>query len=289
MRACLTATLLLASGIAGCRKPAPIPASDTTTAPASFTAADSLKAPDGSNLPDGMLGVSIRRGHALLVNTRDSLPDHVGNSLRCLSCHLDDGRRANSMPFTGVYARFPQYRSRSASISRLEDRINDCFQRSMVGSALAWNDPAMVDIVAYMAFVSRGIKVGDKVPGQGLPLGKETSGDTVAGATIFTTTCARCHGASGEGSPMAPPVWGPNSFGIGAGMSRVRSAAAFILHNMPYDRAVTLSESDARNVAAYVVSRPRPDFKGKENDWPNGDAPPDVAYPTKAGRQAKSP
>ncbi|HEX5970635.1 MAG TPA: hypothetical protein VFY85_01845, partial [Gemmatimonadaceae bacterium] len=34
------------------------------------------------------MDASIRRGHALLIATRDSLPGHVGNNLRCTSCHL---------------------------------------------------------------------------------------------------------------------------------------------------------------------------------------------------------
>ncbi|MEO5797888.1 MAG: c-type cytochrome [Gemmatimonadales bacterium] len=279
--------LVCALALPGCGSPRPEP---KTAPPAySFTAADSFRTPDGSALPEGELGRSIRRGHAILSGTRDSLPSHVGNTLRCTSCHLDDGRRPDAIPFTGVYARFPQYRSRSASVSRIEDRINDCFQRSMAGTALAWDDPAMRDIVAYMAFVSRGIKVGEKVAGQGLPLGEATSGDTLAGAQIFATTCARCHGVNGQGTPLAPPTWGDSSFGIGAGMARLRSAAAFIRHNMPYDRAVTLTDAEAVNVAAYLVSRPRPDFVGKERDWPKGDPPADVAYPTTAGRRAAKP
>ncbi|MEP6590039.1 MAG: c-type cytochrome [Gemmatimonadota bacterium] len=275
---------LLLALLVGCRQPEP-----AALPPPPPTPLGALQAPDGSALPDGEMGRSILRGHAILAATRDSLPDNVGNHLRCLSCHLDDGRRAGAIPFTGVYARFPQFRSRSASISRLEDRINDCFERSMVGTALAWDDPAMRDIVAYFAFISRGVRVGDKVPGQGLQLGEETHGDTVAGAAIFASTCARCHGADGEGTGIAPATWGPNSFGIAAGMARIRTAASFILHNMPYDRAVTLTDAQALNVAAYVVSRPRPDFVGKQNDWPRGDPPPDVAYPTTAGRRAAKP
>lgn len=285
MRDARICMLLVVTGIlAACSKPAPPP-----RPPAAPAASGAIQAPDSSPLPSGDLGRSILRGHAILAATRDSLPDNVGNKLRCLSCHLDDGRRPDAIPFTGVYARFPQYRSRSASVSRIEDRINDCLERSMVGKALAWDDPAMRDIVAYFAFISRGVRVGDKVPGQGLPLGTETHGDTVAGAAIFTSTCARCHGAAGEGTMLAPPTWGPNSFGIGAGMARVLTAAAFIRHNMPFDRAVTLTDAEALNVAAYVVSRPRPDFVGKEGDWPRGDPPADVAYPTTAGRRAPTP
>ena len=67
-------------------------------------------------------------------------------------------------------------------------------------------------------------------------------------------------------------------------MARVMTAAAFIRYNMPVDKPETLTDQDAFDVAAYMDSRPRPDFVGKENDWPNGDAPPDVAYATKAAK-----
>ena len=67
-------------------------------------------------------------------------------------------------------------------------------------------------------------------------------------------------------------------------MARVRTAAAFIHRNMPDDRPRTLTEQQAVDVAAYVNSQPRPDFTGKEHDWPNGDHPPDVPYLTRAAR-----
>ena len=186
----------------------------------------------------------------------------------------------NAIPFTGVYTRVPQYRSRVAAVQRLEDRINDCFARSMNGRTLAFDDPAMRDMVAYFAFVSRGIALGDSVPGQGVRLGTALRGETVAGAAYFVKTCARCHGVNGDGTALAPPLWGPRSFNIGAGMARLRTLAGFIHGNMPFDLPGTTSETDALNVAAYIAAQPRPDFAGKERDWPKGDAPPDVPYPT---------
>ncbi len=244
------------------------------------TAAGELRAPDGSIPPEGELGRNIRRGHALLIATGDSLPDHVGNALRCTSCHLDEGRRPNAMPLTGVFVRFPQYRSRSASVQTLEERINGCFERSMNGRALAPDDPAMRDIVAYLAFVSRGIAAGDSVPGRGVRLGTALAGDTAAGAAYFVRTCARCHGTDGNGTTLAPPLWGPRSFNIGAGMARLRTLTGFIHANMPFDLPGTTSEADAVNVAAYIAAQSRPDLPGKERDWPKGGAPPDVPYAT---------
>jgi thiosulfate dehydrogenase len=203
------------------------------------------------------------------------------------------------MPLTGVFVRYPAYSSRSASIQTIEDRINGCFRRSMNGSALDPEDPAMRDMVAYLAFISRGIAVGDTVPGQGVPKVRALTGDTVAGATLFLAKCARCHGVDGNGTSAPatttapaityPPLWGPRSFNIGAGMTRFRTAAGFIHVNMPFDQPGTLSEEEALNIAAYVVSRERPDFPGKERDWPRGDAPADAAYPTLAGRGGTAP
>jgi thiosulfate dehydrogenase len=250
---------------------------------ASPQAAAAAAAPD-SALPGGPFGDAVRRGQAILLATRDSLPNHVGNQLRCTSCHLDAGRR-ESGSWVGVFARYPQYRPRSGIVETIEYRVNDCFRRSMNGTAL---DPAgadMRDIVAYLAFLSRGTRVGPPAapPGGGARLQKwaSFSPDTAAGARVFSSSCAKCHGEKGEGTAVAPPVWGPRSYNVGAGMTRVRTAADFISRSMPFDAPGTLTDQQAVDVAAYVNAQPRPDYKGKENDWPNGDPPPDVAYPTR--------
>ena len=89
--------------------------------------------------------------------------------------------------------------------------------------------------------------------------------------------------------PAFPALWGPRSFSIGASMARQERAASFIRHNMPFDRPGTLSDQQAFDVAAYVVSMPRPDLPGKENDWPNGGAPADLPYDTKGHKAFRPP
>jgi thiosulfate dehydrogenase len=76
----------------------------------------------------------------------------------------------------------------------------------------------------------------------------------------------------------APPVWGPKSYNIAADMARVSVAAAFIKSNMPRTWGWSLSDDDAYDVAAYINSQPRPDFRGKANDWPKGGKPADAPY-----------
>jgi thiosulfate dehydrogenase len=266
--------------LAACRRAPASDARDGGQAAASSDAAVEvpLRVPPDSEIPDGPLGASIRRGRALLAATADSLPTHVGARMRCTSCHLDEGRRANAIPLVGAYARYPTYSARSGRTSTIEDRIDDCFLRSMNGTALDARSDAMRDITAWLAFLSRGVPVGARVTGQGLAPIPPRAGDRTRGRAIYASTCARCHGADGEGTAVAPPLWGARSFNIGAGMARLRTAAAFVRRNMPFDRPGSLTDQQAFDVAAYLVSRPRPDFAGKEHDWPKGGAPPDAAY-----------
>lgn len=281
---------MLALTLLGCRGSGSADAARISAAPPAVPTTPSstvglvvpLRAPNDSTIPSGALGASIRRGRALLAATHDSLSAFAPSKLRCVSCHLDEGRRANASPFVGVYARYPNYNARSGHTYTLQDRINDCFRRSLNGRALSADGSDMRDMVVYFAWLSNGVPVGAAVEGQGLPKLTPLPGDTTRGRALFGEQCARCHGADGSGTAVAPPLWGRGSFNIGAGMSRLRTAAAFIRYNMPFDRAGLLTDQQAFDVAAFVTSRPRPDFAGKENDWPNGDAPPDVAYPTRA-------
>ncbi len=245
-----------------------------------------FQVPSDSTMPPGLLGESIRRGRALLEHTADSLPEHVGNTLACTSCHPAAGTLAGGMPWVGVYGQFPQYRSRVARVQVIEDRIDDCFIRSMNGKPLPRGGKDVRDMVAYFAFLSRDIPVGARVEGQGIPKVDVSNADTSAGKALYAVECARCHGADGGGY-VGPALWGDSSFNIGAGMARLRTAAGFIRANMPMDRRGSMTDQQSADLAAYLVSRPRPDLPGKEYDWPNGDPPPDVAYPTLAAQQKR--
>lgn len=237
-----------------------------------------FRVPSEASLTDSGYRASALRGRAILLATRDSLPRFVGNSLRCASCHLDGGLRRDAMPWVGSYARFPQYRARSGKVDLIEDRVNDCFERSMNGRRL---DPAgreMRDIVTYFAFLSSGIPVGAEMEGQGFPRLTPMKGDVARGASVFVSTCARCHGPNGQGTALAPPVWGPRSYNVGAGMARISAAASFIHGLMPYDRAQQLTPQQAFDVATYINTRPRPDFPKRIHDYPRGGKPPDFDY-----------
>jgi thiosulfate dehydrogenase len=249
---------------------------------------DAWRPPVVDSTPDDPFEASVYRGLALITHVRDSLPAYTGSNLNCTSCHLDEGRRGNAAPLVGVFARFPTYMSRSNAVVPIEDRINYCFTRSLAGSKLPPDSREMQDIVAYLAFISRGVPNGEHVKNEGFPKMPPFRGDSARGRTLFVNNCARCHGTNGGGMGPIPSLWGSRSFSIGASMARRERAASFIRRNMPWDRPGTLTDQQAFDIAAYMTSMPRPDSPGKENDWPNGDAPADVPYATK-GHKAFHP
>jgi thiosulfate dehydrogenase len=245
--------------------------------------------PADSAIPNDSLGASIRRGLALVMHTADSLPEYAPGNINCTNCHINGGRNVDAAPLAGSHARFPKYMDRTGAVIGLADRVNYCFTRSLAGNRLPVESREMQDILAYIAWLSTGVPVGEgkKLPGaEGIrAMPKELVGDRTRGASIFAAKCVACHGPNGAGNPAIPPgipaLWGPKSFSVGASMSRQGKAASFIWHNMPYGQGKTLTEQEAFDVAAYVTSQSRLDSPGKEQDWPLGGAPADVPYSTK--------
>ena len=142
----------------------------------------------------------------------------------------------------------------------------------------------MTAILAYMQWLSREVPTGKSVTGRGfLRMNNVPIPDPVRGAQIYAQKCAVCHGEEGQGTAPSgenryPPLWGPRSFNIGAGMARLNTAAAFIKTNMPFGQGGSLSDQEAYDVAAFFTRQPRPDFAGKTNDWPKGGKPLDARY-----------
>jgi thiosulfate dehydrogenase len=279
-------------------------ASNTSTGshatPAAFDAA-AWRPPADTEIPDDSLGASIRRGRALVQHTPDSLPEYAPGRIACTNCHLDGGRNFDSAPMAGAYARFPKYLARTGAVIGMADRVNYCFTRSLAGRRLPHESREMQDILAYLAFLSRGVPLGagHRLPGaDGLPRipGTDTMttpypGDSARGAGVYAARCASCHGADGAGQEYpnggrVPALWGARSYAVGASMARQERAATFIWHNMPLGQPRSLTPQQAYDVAAYVNAHPRPDSPGKADDWPTGGAPADVPYTLRSGHAA---
>lgn len=255
------------------------PACSPATSNALHRATASARLAENS-IPGGPWGDAVRRGLNYVTQTRLLLRSNVGSDLNCTSCHLNAGRTPGAASWIGVYSAFPQYRSRAGRVITLEQRINECFERSMNGKPLDPLSAEMTDIIAYLAWLSRGIPPEASAPGRGLRYLKLNSAPRPdLGRSEFEARCASCHGAKGEGtrSPagaiLSPPLWGPRSFNDGAGMAHLRKAEAFIRANMPYGRGGSLSDQQARDIADFLIHRPRPVYPKKARDYPGAAGP----------------
>ena len=245
-----------------------------------------------ANLLSAANADQVVRGMRLHLQTKALLPDNVGNALNCTSCHLNAGTVADGSPFVGVSAFFPGYAPRAGKEVTLEERINGCFRRSMDGKPLPVASPDMQAMVAYFDWMKMNTVAGDKVAGRGVgKVDPNIKPDPENGKVVYAQQCAVCHGDNGEGLKHAdgsfvfPPLWGDESFNIGAGMARTYTAAAFVKRNMPigfHEKFPLgqggLSDQEAVDVAQYFSHQPRPDFVDKAKDWPKGGKPVDARY-----------
>jgi thiosulfate dehydrogenase len=205
---------------------------------------------------------------------------YAGNNLSCQSCHLQGGTQLYAMPLVGVWGQFPQYRRREGAVGTLEERINGCMERSMNGRALPLASREMKAYLSFMRWLSAGIADGAKLQGAGMLSVKEPdrAADLDHGKEVFGRVCAACHGADGLGKRAAsgagyefPPLWGPDSYNNGAGMTRLLDAAAFVKNNMPFGTtyaAPILSDEEAYDVAAFIDSGERPQKADLAKDFP---------------------
>lgn len=260
--------------------PRVIGVSEPTGLQSSESAGHALFAPPSpETIPGDVRGEQIRLGYKMIVDTQEYGRRYVGNMLNCTNCHLDAGLNPNAASFVGISTLYPQYHERAGRQMTLADRINECFERSMNGKPLPPDSVKLTAIVAYIEWLSQNVPVGSAVPWREMPdLTSAHRPDPFSGKKVYEKSCVFCHGSEGRGTMVAPPLWGPHSYNIGAGMARISIAASFIKANMPRGWKETLTDAEAVDVAAYINAQPRPDFPAKIHDWPKGNKPLDVPY-----------
>ncbi len=238
-------------------------------------------------------------GKRLLASTPELLgpdaPDaklrYTSSRLSCGSCHLGDGAEPGTLSLPDTIQHYPRYSPRYGSTTTIEDRVNECMQRSMNGRALPKESPEMIAMASYIRSLgARQAAEGSARPKAAEPPAFKTparAADLAAGKKVLESKCAACHQADGSGLLAAkdpvhgyvfPPLWGPDSFNTGAGMHRVLTAARFIKAKMPLGRA-DLTDDEAFDVAAYINSNPRPEMANEDQDYPDRKTKPvDTGY-----------
>jgi thiosulfate dehydrogenase len=256
---------------------------------------DEWQAPDINSLPDDEQGKLVRYGRELIVNTSlffgpKGKISSITNGMNCQNCHVDAGGRNFGGCFSAVASTYPKYRERSGRIESIEFRVNDCMQRSLDGKAIDSLSKEMKAIVAYLKWIGKDVPKNEKPPGAGLEeiAFLDRAADPKQGRQVFLANCISCHGENGMGQPnhdssfyLYPPLWGDHSYNVSAGLYRISRLASFIKNNMPYGIAShespKLTDEQAWDVAAYIISQPRPQKRFSE-DWPKKENKP-VDYP----------
>jgi thiosulfate dehydrogenase len=236
----------------------------------------------------------IRYGRELIVNTSKYFGPHgtvaaLTNGMNCQNCHIEAGTKAFGNSFSAVASLYPRYRERSGMIESIEFRVNDCMKRSLNGKPIDSTSKEMKAMVAYLKWLGKDVKHGDKPYGSSAELPFLTrAADPQQGKMIYENKCMRCHGNNGEGvidfdsmGYRYPPLWGNNSYNNAAGLYRLSRLAAFIKYNMPFDLtqiSPQLSDEEAWDVAAFISSQQRPE-KIFPEDWPKiENKPPDFPF-----------
>src|ERR1700704_4680123 len=97
-------------------------------------------APDSNSIPPDEYGELIRYGKKLIGHTASYLGprgsvSHNANGMNCQNCHLEAGTRPWAGNFGAVAAVYPRFSDRRGSVETINQRITDCFERSMNGKA----------------------------------------------------------------------------------------------------------------------------------------------------------
>jgi thiosulfate dehydrogenase len=223
-------------------------------------------------VPPGKLGEVVRRGQEIVERTGEhplSKP-YVGNALTCQSCHLQAGQDPQAATFLGVATAYPAWSPREKRVVTLEDRVLNCFMRSMNGVRPPLGSEVSVAVTTYITWLSAGEAMAmnpDRPLGpRGVPSLTllAAMADADRGKVLYAERCASCHADDGQGGDDGPPVWGERSYNQGAGMSRNDKLAAWLKVAMPPDDR-DLSEQQALDIAAWVNAHPRPKFVLKDH------------------------
>lgn len=228
----------------------------------------------------------VMYGEDIVANTARYFGPHgsvaqITNGMNCQNCHLNAGKKNWGNNYSAVFSTYPKFRDRSGSMESLYKRVSDCFERSLNGTAPDSNSKEYQAIYAYIKWLGKDVKRGEKPVGSGIEklAFMDRAADPEKGKEVYTAQCKSCHGENGEGqfsingkSYEYPPLWGEHSYNNGAGLFRLSNFAGYIKSNMPFNQAThanpKLSDEEAWDVAAYVNSQPR-SKKDLSKDWPD--------------------
>ncbi|MEQ1758598.1 MAG: c-type cytochrome [Vicinamibacterales bacterium] len=206
---------------------------------------------------------------------------YIKSRLNCASCHLSAGTEPGALTLLQTEEHYPRFSARAGDMTEIEDRINECMQRSMNGAPLPMDSLEMKAMASYLRSLGAeylAMGASSRTAKDPSPFKPPTrAADLEHGRSVFGARCATCHGVDGLGllatgekrqGYLFPPLWGPDSYNTGAGMHRVLTAARFVKARMPLGNP-TLTDDEALDVAAFFNAQPRPEMPNLERDYPD--------------------
>ena len=138
-------------------------------------------------------------GRELIAHTSDYLGPKgsvksISNGMNCQNCHLNAGTQPWGNNYFAVQSTYPKFRARSGAVEDQVKRVNDCFERSLNGQALASESKEMRAILAYIKWLGTDVAKGKSPKGSGLfkLKGLKRAIDPAKGAEVYAAKCQSC-------------------------------------------------------------------------------------------------
>jgi cytochrome c oxidase cbb3-type subunit 3 len=161
----------------------------------------------------------------------------------CSVCHASNAKGAPG---------FPNLTDENWRWGGEPEQIKTTIQHGRIGVMPAWGqvigDEGVKNVAAY---------VRSELAGLELPA--EAKVDLQAGAKVFTETCAMCHGATGQGTPMmgAPDLTHPGGWLYGRSLSELQQTIRYGRSGQMPAQEQYLGADKVHLLAAYVYSLSR--------------------------------
>ena len=215
---------------------------------------------------------------------------YSGSRLACGSCHLGIGTEAGTLTLLQTTQHYPRFSGRVGAQTEIEDRINECMQRSMNGKPLPADSPEMMAMAAYIRslgarYAAMGATQKKVGRASGVrnprPCGERRRRGAGVQGSLRHLSRRRWIGAAGDGRSRRGLCV---SAALGARQLQRRRRHAPradrrpIKARMPLGEA-TLTDDQAFDVAAFINAQPRPAMPNLERDYPDrATKPVDNAY-----------
>ncbi len=222
---------------------------------------------------DGYYIRAVQRGCNIFSNPQKYASRFIRADIRCKDCHLGLGTESETAPMGHAWVQGDKYDSVTGIILSYEMRTMQCFINSSNGFKPNIMDSVMQDLRIYARYLAykQGLKEGveyaerrfTKIP----PTGE--GDDYLRGKVIYSEKCAKCHGDQGfgktekNGQVIYPALAGPGSWNTDSRLFfEPFTLSGIIKTMMPKDNPGTLTDIEARDVAAYIITLPRPAGNG---------------------------